>query len=162
MDNIPLAFLTISLLNISTTKTYFWMRCFTWNTAFCTPKYVIWLFMLFITFVFFFITYGVGLDVVLGVHFCFHGTIVIHEYCLKENGIWILALLLSVQVRSVADPTTQPSAYIHHSGIHFSSLKVEPKLISFGVNEARKSVWGGILAPKTSPAHFYYLAGTSI
>lgn len=128
------------------------MRCFTWNTAFCTPKYVIWLFMLFITFIFFFITYGVGLDVVLGVHFCFHGTIVIHEYCLKENGIWILALI--VQVRSVADPTTQPSAYIHHSGICFSSLKVEPKLISVVVNEAHRSVWGGVLAPQDITSTF--------
>lgn len=62
------------------------MRCFTGNTAFCTPEYGRWLSMLFIAFIFFF-AYGVGLDVVLCVHFCFHRTVVIHEYCLEENRV---------------------------------------------------------------------------
>lgn len=50
-------------------------------------------FLLFITFIFLlFFTYGVGLDVVLGVHFCFHRAVVIHEYCLEENRVRVFLL----------------------------------------------------------------------
>lgn len=130
------------------------MSCFTWNTALYTPKHVIWLFVLFITFILLlFIPDGVGLDVVLGIHFCFHRTVVIHEYCLKEKGVWILALLCSTQLRSVDDSTTQPSACIHHLGI--PPWKQNP-------TSTLLRVWGEILALKTSPANIYYLPETSV
>lgn len=106
------------------------MRCFTWNTALCTPKYNIWLLLLFIAFILlFFVTYRVGLDVVLGVHFCFNGAVVIHQYCLQEKRAWTSARLHNMQLRPARGSTTaihrfRDSLYFCESRTKLISIRV--------------------------------------
>lgn len=110
------------------------MRCFTGNTAFCTPEYGRWLSMLFITFIFFF-AYGVGLDVVLRVHFCFHRTVVIHEYCLEENRVGAFISISASHPAAVWGSLHGTAILLsHHSGTRLS-LKAEHKGILIRGNQ---------------------------